>query len=113
MDKIMEAASESSTALSTMHRATPTPSDIEMGKGDLCDLDEGTVRAHLGQGHGLSLGTQPGSLVINVSRQVEVENTESPTGRTRRQSDYLRATNKANCWNGNGNGNGNENVVRG
>lgn len=46
----------------------------------------------------------PAGLVINVSRQVEVERVESPTGRAEGRGDCLKATNQAVCWKGEGGG---------
>lgn len=46
----------------------------------------------------------PAGLVINVSRQVEVERVESPTGRMEGRGDCLKATNQAVCWKGEGMG---------
>lgn len=47
-------------------------------------------------------GAPPAGLVINVSRQVEVERVESPTGRAEGRGDCLQATNQAVCWKGEG-----------
>ncbi|KAK1758741.1 hypothetical protein QBC47DRAFT_457169 [Echria macrotheca] len=54
----------------------------------------GAARGRLGS----KASSVTGSLVISVSREVEVENAESPPGKNDARRDYLRATNNAQCW---------------
>ncbi|KAK3389589.1 hypothetical protein B0H63DRAFT_463997 [Podospora didyma] len=107
-EKIVSPSSSSST-YDTM--GTPTTGDEEKREtahpdhGN--DLERGVVDISTGERgpyHDSRVDgiVQPGRIIINVSRQVEVENMES--GRTNfsrpigGHGDYLNATNDANCW---------------
>ena len=83
-DKIDDVESSGASTSSGSYRPAPPAKDGEVGPG-----------------RGAAAG-----LVINVSRQIEVERVESPTGKPESRGSCLTATNQAQCWKGDSDGEG-------